>query len=513
MVTAFLSGTVFPQRTRNLAACVRTCHVRMSSGTSASSTLVAWPELHQRVLQVGTSESVDAACLLGSKIDPHGPLRPSNTRDGCLRLFGEREEDVRVTLYRDPAYWCPYCQRVQLQLEYKRVPYRIRMINMRCYGSKPSYYLRLVPSGLLPAIELDGKLVTESQVIMITLEEAFPSHKPLLPQRGSNLEELYLKLMKMERECFSLWCGWMFRPSRGSDGPKRRFELGLKNWSDALEHLDQSGPFLMGTRPCLVDIMAIPFFERYTATAVYWKGYQIRDKYKAIDSWMKAMETQVQAYGATKADFYSTVHDIPPQYGSAFFDKGAEPYQRFIDGHDGSWELPLKALKDNVPEAVPYDETEESFYRLEAAASVIRGGEKLARFATRALVRRPRTVTAPLSDPDASVGDETAIRNVDRAFRAIVSGLIDTTNDSAPSTLPVVSNQFEEEADLVVQAQNKLDVAKSLVYFRDRIGVPRDMSFGAARQLRAHINHYNQQLLGEKQWTELREAIAVPISQ
>ncbi len=29
-----------------------------------------------------------------------------------LRLFGQPESDVRVTLYRDNHAWCPYCQKV-----------------------------------------------------------------------------------------------------------------------------------------------------------------------------------------------------------------------------------------------------------------------------------------------------------------------------------------------------------------------------------------------------------------
>ena len=29
-----------------------------------------------------------------------------------LRLFGQTEADVRVTLYRDKHAWCPYCQKV-----------------------------------------------------------------------------------------------------------------------------------------------------------------------------------------------------------------------------------------------------------------------------------------------------------------------------------------------------------------------------------------------------------------
>lgn len=39
-----------------------------------------------------------------------------------------------MKLYRDHAAWCPYCQKVWLQLEEKRIPYVIEKINMRCYG-------------------------------------------------------------------------------------------------------------------------------------------------------------------------------------------------------------------------------------------------------------------------------------------------------------------------------------------------------------------------------------------
>lgn len=41
-----------------------------------------------------------------------------------------------------------------------------------------------VPNGLLPVIELDGRVVTESAVIMNLLEQAFPDNKPLMPPQG-----------------------------------------------------------------------------------------------------------------------------------------------------------------------------------------------------------------------------------------------------------------------------------------------------------------------------------------
>ena len=50
--------------------------------------------------------------------------------DAKLRLFGTKEEP-RVILYRDTAAWCPYCQKVWILLEEKKIPYKVEKINMR----------------------------------------------------------------------------------------------------------------------------------------------------------------------------------------------------------------------------------------------------------------------------------------------------------------------------------------------------------------------------------------------
>ena len=43
-----------------------------------------------------------------------------------LRLFGHRESDVKLIFYRDRHSWCPYCQKIWLWLEFKKIPYKVK---------------------------------------------------------------------------------------------------------------------------------------------------------------------------------------------------------------------------------------------------------------------------------------------------------------------------------------------------------------------------------------------------
>lgn len=83
------------------------------------------------------------------------------------------QKDVRVKLFRDNHAWCPYCQKVWLWLETKRVPYIVEKITMFCYGDKEAWFKAIVPNGMLPALEIDSKIVTESDDILFALEDAF----------------------------------------------------------------------------------------------------------------------------------------------------------------------------------------------------------------------------------------------------------------------------------------------------------------------------------------------------
>ena len=44
---------------------------------------------------------------------------------------------------------------------------------MFCYGDKENWYKKIVPNGMLPALSIDGKIITESDVILESLEDKF----------------------------------------------------------------------------------------------------------------------------------------------------------------------------------------------------------------------------------------------------------------------------------------------------------------------------------------------------
>ncbi|KAH7618959.1 hypothetical protein NADE_005807 [Nannochloris sp. 'desiccata'] len=79
---------------------------------------------------------------------------------------------------------------------------------MRCYGGKPPEFLAKVPSGLLPVLEIDGKIITESAVIQGLLEELYPE-PALLPKDGTQERARASALMRLERRLFSDWLQWL----------------------------------------------------------------------------------------------------------------------------------------------------------------------------------------------------------------------------------------------------------------------------------------------------------------
>lgn len=285
----------------------------------------------------------------------NGPTNPQS----LLRLFGHAEADVRVTLYRDHHAWCPYCQKVWLWLEEKQIPYRVRKVTMFCYGEKESWYKQKVPSGMLPALEIDGRLITESDDILIALEQVFG---PL----GFGMQDpRVLPLRQLERMLFRAWCTWLcYRPT-----PFDREQKNRRQFTEVVAKVEAAlaatpGPYFL-EEFSTVDVIFTPFLERMNASLYYYKGYSLREENPRLSAWFDAMETR-PTYRGTQSDFHTHVHDLPPQMGGCW--ENGEPQtainQRRVD--HGPW--------FGLPD-VTYPEPENS--RQEALQRVIKHRENL----------------------------------------------------------------------------------------------------------------------------------------
>jgi glutathione S-transferase len=269
-----------------------------------------------------------------------------------LRLFGRSESEVRVTLYRDHHAWCPYCQKVWLFLEEKQIPYRIEKVTMFCYGQKEDWYKRKVPSGMLPALELDGKLITESDDILIALEKAFGA------LTYSMNDPKVLPLRQLERLLFRAWCTWLCYQSRSETQEQRNRDKFVSVVTMVEDAISQTpSPYFLDDFS-IVDVIFTPYVERMNASLYYYKGYSLREENPRLSAWFDAMETR-STYRGTQSDFHTHAHDLPPQMGGCFGNNESKMFanQKRVD--HGSWfELP------DVKYPEPENSRQEALYRV-----------------------------------------------------------------------------------------------------------------------------------------------------
>ena len=239
------------------------------------------------------------------------PVNGPTNAQSRLRLFGQPESAVRVTLYRDNHAWCPYCQKVWLWLEEKQVPYRIEKVTMFCYGEKEAWYKRKVPSGMLPALDLDGRMITESDDILLALESTFG------PLVWGMKDPQVLPLRQLERLLFRAWCMWLCQSVRSAAADQRageQFEGVVRRVEQALG--STPGPFFL-PEFSTADVVFVPYVERMNASLYYYKGYSLREANPRLKDWFDGLESRL-TYRGTQSDFHTHVHDLPPQMGGCY---------------------------------------------------------------------------------------------------------------------------------------------------------------------------------------------------
>ncbi|KAJ3252531.1 hypothetical protein HDU77_005078 [Chytriomyces hyalinus] len=360
---------------------------------------------------------------------PTHPIDPANgpaNAQSYLRLFGQSEKDVQVTLFRDLFAWCPYCHKVWLFLEEKKIPYRVQKVSMFCYGEKEAWYKKIVPSGMLPAIEIKGTIVTESDTIISRLEQEYGPLGPF-PLMHPQL----LSLRRLERSFFQAWCGWLCYKDDVRESSKAEFVAVLSELDNILSQ--SPGPFFQSEFSNM-DTLFAPFFERAHASLYYYKGFDMFGdelNFSHLRAWNAAMQAR-ETVRLIRADFFTHVHDLPPQLGGCVETGSAVQKACKQMVNKGPW--------SDLPDAVITDGIEDD----------------LRKEAVRRVVKHKDAIKAV--NPDQSNKQE----NFDVSLRIALSNLL-----RGSDYLPPLSG-----------------AALGLRHLRNQISSPRDMSAGAANLLR-----------------------------
>lgn len=389
----------------------------------------------------------------------------------------------KLTLYRDSASWCPYCQKVWMLLEEKQIPYTVKRVNMNCYGDKPRAFLAMQPNGCIPVMDMNGRVMRSSDEIIQALLRVSGSSPEVDESIDPSDDPRSNSLLNLDRQLGGAWLNWL---RGGGSGGRTGFEGSLEKVEDALA-ADTSGPYFLGARFSLIDIMYTPYFERAVASLAYFKGFNIRDaaRYPAINAWLDAMDTR-PSVRASKSDYYSHAHDLPPQLGGCNSESAGADARGAVDG--GAWKFPLRS--DTIePDWGWYSAAEA---RRTAAERLIRNSKNIARFAARgaAMPGFPPAM-AEFADPNAAPAEQW-VPSVDVFLRHAVAMLLTgdaVAADQGDDTGPERASAWAavETTVAAISGDARREIAKCLEYLQKRIGVPRDMPLPSARRLRAEL--------------------------
>ncbi|KAK8510260.1 hypothetical protein V6N13_103854 [Hibiscus sabdariffa] len=167
---------------------------------------------------------------------------------------------------------CPFCQRVLLTLEEKKVPYKLLLVNL---SDKPQWFLEISPEGKVPVVKFDDKWVADSDVIVGILEDKYPQPSLKTPPEFASVG---LKI-------FGAFVTFL-KSKDANDGA----EQALVNELKALdEHLKGHGPFIAGDKITAVDLALGPKLYHLQIALGHFKKWSVPESLTYVHSYMKAV--------------------------------------------------------------------------------------------------------------------------------------------------------------------------------------------------------------------------------
>lgn len=168
------------------------------------------------------------------------------------------------------GYWrSGAAYRVRIALNLKGVAYDRKGVDLRTGAQRDPAFLARNPQGLVPALEADGGMLTQSPAILEWLEETRPE-PPLLPQDPADRAAVRAMAALIACDVHPLNNLRVLNALRGDFGADQaQINAWAERWItagfDALERLVErhGGGFCFGAAPTFADVNLIP--QMYSA--------------------------------------------------------------------------------------------------------------------------------------------------------------------------------------------------------------------------------------------------------
>lgn len=159
-------------------------------------------------------------------------------------------------------YWRSSCSwRVRWALEYKKIPYGKKHVNLLKAEQKEEAYLKINPSGYVPALLIQGQYYGESLALLEWLDEKYPN-PPLLP--GASEDKLYVRILAQNIASGTQPLQNLVAQQKHSEDPEER-KIWAKFWNErglaVLEKLIRPGPhgsFCFRDQLTIADLCLVP---------------------------------------------------------------------------------------------------------------------------------------------------------------------------------------------------------------------------------------------------------------
>jgi len=201
-----------------------------------------------------------------------------------------------ITLH---GYWRSTASyRVRIALALKNIDYRHATHDLRTGEQKTDAYLALSPQGLVPTLEEDGAVISQSLAIMEWLDERWPK-RPLLPRDPD--DRAVVRSMAQIVACdihplnnLRVLTALREELNAGEDQVQNWIGRWIQDGFDALEVLVRrhSGLYSFGDEPSLADCCLIPQIYAANRFSVpldaYPKLVEIADRANLLEGFSRA---------------------------------------------------------------------------------------------------------------------------------------------------------------------------------------------------------------------------------